>query len=140
MLPHHLDIRLDADGHATVEVLVDVSSIQAGAAAHALRIVRDERYRVAEMSADDVLTMREMTALADELGAIEALGGHARVTATVARMGVLRTALETFAAGEHPEREGDAAARPVVYALVDAIADVHADAVRAALRGAEAVL
>ena len=135
MLPHHVEIRTDADGHPSVEVIFDLTPAQAGAAAHALRVVRDARYRTAELSADDVLAMREMTSLADALGEIETAGGADRVRATVARLGTLRSALEQFAAAEDLEREGDAEARPLVYDLVDAIGDLHAEAVRTALAG-----
>ena len=137
MLRHHLDIRADADGHPVVEVTFDVSPVQAGAAAHAVRVVREERYRVVELSTDDVLAMREMTSVADELAAIEALGGYSSVRVSVARLGVLRSALEAFAAGEHLERDGDVEARPVGYTLVDDVADMHVEAVEAALGGTQ---
>jgi hypothetical protein len=135
MLPHHVELRTDADGLPSVEVTFDLTPIQAGAAAHALRVVRDARYRTAEMTADDVLAMREMTSLADELSELGAASGADHVRASVARLGTLRSALEQFAAAEHLEREGDAEARPVVYTLVDEVGDLHAEAVRAALTG-----
>ena len=135
MLPHHIEVGTDAEGLRSVTTTFDLAPEQAGAAAHAVRVIRDVRYRTAEMSADDVLAMREMTSLADELGEREALSGRSHVTATVARLGVLRGALEEFASAEHLEREGDAAARPVVVSIVDAVADIHADAVHAALTG-----
>ena len=140
MLPHHVEVRTDADGLPSVEVTLDLTPVQAGAASHALRVIRDARFRTAEMSADDVLAMREMTSLADELAEIEAAAGADRVRASVARLGALRSALEEFAAGEHLEREGDGEARPVVYSLVDDVADLHATAVRAALDGATVAL
>ena len=135
MLPHHVEVRTDAEGLPSVEVTFDLTPVQAGAAAHALRVIRDARFRTAEMSADDVLAMREMTSLADELAEIETAAGADRVRASVARLGALRSSLEEFAAAEHLEREGDAAARPLVYSLVDDVADLHAAALRAALAG-----
>lgn len=135
MLPHHIEVGTDAEGHRSVSATFDLAAEQAGAAAHALRVIRDVRYRTAEMSADDVIAMRDMTSLADELGELQALAGRSHVTASVARLGVLRGALEQFVTGEHLEREGDAAARPVIVSIVDAVADVHADAVHAALTG-----
>ena len=135
MLRHHIEVGTDAEGHRSVTATFDLAPEQAGAAAHALRVIRDVRYRTVEMSADDVLAMRDMTSLADELADLQALDGRSHVTASVARLGVLRGALEQFATGEHLEREGDAGARPVVVALVDAVADLHADAVHAALTG-----
>src|SRR5215218_6088290 len=115
MLPHHVELRTDADGHPSVEVTFDLTAPQAAAAAHALRVVRDARYRTAEMSADDVLAMRDMTSLADELGELGTASGADRVRASVARLGALRGALEQFAAADHLEREGDADARPLVF-------------------------
>jgi hypothetical protein len=135
VLPHHIELRTDADGHPAVEVTFDLTAPQAGAAAHALRVVRDARYRTAELSADDVVAMRDMTSLADELAEIQALGSADRIRASVARLGALRSALDQFAAADHLEREGDAEARPVVFVLVDAIADLHAEAIRTALSG-----
>jgi hypothetical protein len=117
----------------------DLAPDQAGAAAHAVRVIRDVRYRTAELSADDVLAMRDMTSLADELAELQTLDGRSHVTATVARLGVLRGALDQFAAAEHLEREGDAEVRPAVFSLVDSIGDLHAEAVHAALTG-EAVV
>jgi hypothetical protein len=135
MLPHHIEVGTDADGHRSVAVTFDLAPEQAGAAAHAVRVIRDVRYRTAEMSVDDVLAMRDMTAIADELGERELLDGRSHGTTSVARLGVLRSALEEFASAEHLEHEGDAAARPLVIELVDAVGDLHADAVHAALTG-----
>ena len=135
MLPHHIEVGTDAEGQRSVRTTFDLGPEQAGAAAHAVRVIRDVRYRTAEMSADDVLAMRDMTSLADELGELQALDGRSHVTATVARLGVLRGVLEEFVTGEHLEREGDAEARPFVISLVDSVADLHADAVHAALTG-----
>lgn len=135
MLPHHFETQLDSAGEPMLVVCLDVTPAQARAAAHAVRVAREARYRPVELSADDVLTMREMTALADDLADIGAGTGTDRLAATVARLGLLRAALDEHAAGEHLEREGDAEARPVVIALVDAVAELHAEAVRAALAG-----
>jgi hypothetical protein len=135
MLHHHIEVATDAEGHRSVTATFDLGPEQAGAAAHAVRVIRDVRYRTAEMSADDVLAMRDMTSLADELGDLQALDGRSHVTASVARLGVLRGVLEEFASAEHLEREGDAVARPFVVTLVDAVADLHAEAVHLALTG-----
>jgi hypothetical protein len=136
MLPHSVDIRTGLDGLPLVTAVFDLTTEQVGACAHALRAVREARYRNAEMSADDVVAMREMTSLVDELTEDVAYASSVRKAMSVARLGVLRGALEAFAAGEMLEREGDEEARRFVYALVDDICDVHADALRAALEGA----
>jgi hypothetical protein len=136
MPPHHVEFSTTPDGLSAVEVVFDLTAGQVAAAAHALRVIREARHRTQEMlSADDVLTVRELTSLVDELGALEAFAAAVTVRASAARLGVLRGALEEFAGAEHVEREGDAAARPAVYALVDWVGDLHAEAIRAALAG-----
>lgn len=139
MLPHSVDIRAGLDGLPLVTAVFDLTGEQIAACAHALRSVRDARYRTAEMSADDVVAMREMTSLVDELTEHTAHESHARLAMSVARLGVLRGALEDFARAEGLEREGDNDARRFVYAMVDDICDVHADALRAALEAATPV-
>ncbi|HVL94490.1 MAG TPA: hypothetical protein VM266_01380 [Solirubrobacteraceae bacterium] len=133
MLPHHVEVSTDDDGFPAVAVTFDLAPEQAAAAAHAVRTIREVRYRTFDMSADDVVAMREMTSLADELAELSARGGADHVRANIARLGALRSALEEFAANEHLEREGDAAARPIVFLLADAVADLHAEALRALL-------
>lgn len=136
MLPHHVEFATSADGLPAVEVVFDLSAPQVSAAAHATRVIRDARHRTEVMdSADAVLAKRELTSLVDELASLEVHAAAVTVRASAARLGVLRGALEEFAGAEHVEREGDAAARPGVYSLVDAIGDLHAEAIRAALAG-----
>jgi hypothetical protein len=138
MLHHVVDIRPSLDGTPVVEVTVDLAAAQLSAAAHAVRSMVDERYRLVPLeSADDILAMRELTALQDELDALALPGAVNRLTLTVAAAGRLRGALEDFAASRSVDgvllREGDAEALPGVYAIVDGIADAHAAALRAAL-------
>jgi hypothetical protein len=133
MLPHHVELRSGADGHPVVEVTFDLSAAQVAAGAHAVRIVRESRHRTREMSVDDVLAMRELTSIADELALLEVHAAAVTMRASAARLGAFRDALETFASAEHVERAGDTAARPVVFALADGVADLHAAAIRAAL-------
>lgn len=135
MLPHSVDIHTGLDGLPLVTAVFDLTTEQVGACAQALRTVREWRYRGTEMSADDVVAMRDVTSLIDELSEQRAYAASIRMAVSVARMGVLRGALEEFAAGEGLEREGDYEARPFVFAMVDDIGDVHADAVKAALNG-----
>lgn len=138
-LPHFIDTRTDDDGHTAVTVVFDLAPGQVDAALHALRIVRDNRYRLTEIATDDVLAMREMTSLVDELAEVVGGDGIARFQMTVARLGVLRDGLMEFTAGEHLEREGDNAAHPVAWELFDALRDLHAEAVHVALQGVSTV-
>lgn len=135
MVPHHIDLRTDHDGLPVVSIVYDLNPEQVDAALHALRTVRDARYRLDDISTDDALALRDMTSLIDELAVVVGGEGIARFHASVARLGVLRDGLDEFTAGRHLEREGDMAAHPPAARLLLAIADVHADAVRAALDG-----
>jgi hypothetical protein len=139
MLLHHvIDAVPAADGTRRVTVTVDLTGPQLAAAGHASRLITEERYRLRPLeSADDVLALREVTALTDEL---EARAGHGeidRMQLTVARLGVFVTALDDFLASraDGVRREGDADALPHLYAIVDGLADAHRDAVAAALGG-----
>jgi len=137
LLPNHIETYPDRDGLPSVAVTFDLEPGQVEATLHALRTVREARYRVAQVSTDDVLALRELTSLVDVLADLSGAMGVARIQTTVARLGVLRGGLATFVAAEHLEREGDAAARPIVFDILDAVEDIHARAVRAALENAE---
>lgn len=134
MLPTHVTLSAGPDGLPSIEAAVDLTPAQSAAVLHALRAVRAGRYRHAELAVEDVLAMRDLTVLADDLASREG-DGPVRLHADPARLGVLRGALEEFASEAHLERAGDAAMRPLVYPLVDAIADLHAEAIRTALAG-----
>jgi hypothetical protein len=138
VIVHHVHLRPTLDGSRVVDVTLDLSAPQLDAGAHAVRQVVSDRYRVATIeSADDVLAMRDLTSLADELTALALPGAINRLTLAVAGIGRFRAALEDFAAtrSEGPVREGDAEALPHVYAIIDGVADAHAAAVRVALDG-----
>jgi hypothetical protein len=64
----HIDISRDLEGEAVVFACFDLRQEEVAAAVHAVHAVAAERYRMSDMSADDVLELRELTALADELG------------------------------------------------------------------------
>jgi hypothetical protein len=63
----HIDISRDLEGDPVVFACFDLRLAEVAAAAHAVRAVAAERFRTSSMSADDVLELRELTALADEL-------------------------------------------------------------------------
>jgi hypothetical protein len=64
----HIDISRDLEGDPVVFACFDLSGEEVAAAVHAVHAVAGERFRMSDMSADDVLQLRELTALADELG------------------------------------------------------------------------
>src|SRR4051794_32333442 len=96
MLSARIETTKDLDGHAVVLAVFDLTDVEAGAAAHVVGAVRGERYRLAAMSADDVLEMRELTALADELGVFAGRGAAGTLVLRPARLTALRHALEAF--------------------------------------------
>jgi hypothetical protein len=63
----HIDISRDLEGDPVVFACFDLRQDEVMAARHAVEAVATERYRMSSMSADDVVEMRELAALADEL-------------------------------------------------------------------------
>ena len=138
MIAHHVHLRPTLDGSRVVDVTLDLTAEQLSAGAHAVQRVVDDRYRVAPLeSADDILAMRELTSLSDELRSLVVPGAIARLTLTIAGVGRFRMALEDFVGmatdDESIAREGDVDALPRVFAIIDGVGDAHADAMRAAL-------
>jgi hypothetical protein len=136
VIVHHVHLRPALDGTRVVDVTMDLSGEQLTAGAHAVLSVVADRYRVAALeSADDILTMRELTVLADELQSLAVPGAISQLTLTVGGVGRFNGALDEFVrtVGDRPEREGDAEALPQVYAIIDGVADAHAEGLRAAL-------
>ena len=76
----HIDISRDLEGDPVVHACFDLRQDEVVAARHAVQAVATERYRMSSMSADDVVELRELTALADELTGgmpVETLDGSA---------------------------------------------------------------
>src|SRR5918999_6129346 len=63
----HIDISRGLDGEHVVLACFALREDEAAAAAKAVAATAAERYRTPRISADDVLELRELTALADEL-------------------------------------------------------------------------
>jgi hypothetical protein len=136
MVNARIEITQDLDGQPVVLACFDLSEADLAASAHAVAVARTERYRHAEMSTDDVLAMRELTALGDDLDALARLPGASTVVLRPARMTVFRAALEDYVAARDDAewlREDDARQLPAARALLLPLADLAADALRAAL-------
>jgi hypothetical protein len=141
MINARIDTTKHFDGHTVVLACFDLGEAEAGAAAHVVSAMRADRYRHAELSSDDVLEMRELTALADELGDVAARGAASSLVLAPARLAALRHALEAFVDGRDgaewirdEDREPLAAARSLLWP----IADLCEEALRAALAAADA--
>jgi len=63
----HIDITYDLDDETVVHALFDLRDDELAATRHAISIIIAERYRTTDLSADEVLELRELTAMADEL-------------------------------------------------------------------------
>src|SRR3954451_23674257 len=82
-----------ADGTPVCNVSFDLSAQQLHAAARAAEAIRLERHRHAALSTDDVLALRELTGLSDELHLLAEHGAHATVVLPLARFVALHDAL-----------------------------------------------
>ena len=136
MVNARIDITQDLDGAPVVLACFDLSEPDIAASAHAVAVARTERYRHAEMGVDDVLAMRELTAVADDLDALARVPGASTVVLRPARLTAFREALEDFVAARDEAdwvREADAAHLPAARSLLLPLADLAAEAVRAAL-------
>jgi hypothetical protein len=136
MVNARIEITQDLDGQPVVLACFDLSEGDIAASAYAVAAARTERYRHAEMGVDDVLAMRELTAVADDLDALARVAGASTVVLRPARLTVYRAALEDYVgARDEAEwlREDDARHLPAARALLLPLADLAADALRAAL-------
>jgi hypothetical protein len=140
MINARIDITKDLDGHSVVLACFDLTEAEAAAAAHVMAAVRSERYRTAEMSTDDVLELREQTAIADELAHVAASGAASSLVLPPARLTALRHALEAFVTGRDEAewlRDEDREPLSLARALLWPLADLCEDALRAALAAAD---
>jgi hypothetical protein len=138
MVNAHIDISQGLDGEAVVLACFDLSEEQLAASAHAVAAASAERFRTADMSVDDVLELRELTALSDELADLALRPGLRTVVLRPARLSVYRNAVTHFIEtrdGAEWVREEDREPLACVRALLRALEDLSADAVRAALSG-----
>ena len=129
----HVDITRDLDGEPVVHACFDLSEGQIRASEHAVGRSA-ERFRNTEMSADDVLELRELTALSDELG--ELVGGAGTLVMRPARLNVYSAALASFVESRDEAewiREEDREPLAIVRALLYPLEQLSAEAMRAAL-------
>jgi hypothetical protein len=95
-----------------------------------------ERFRLAEMSTDDVLELRELTALADELADPGVPPGARTLVLRPARLSALRDSVARFVETRDAAewiREEDREPLARVRGLIAPLEDLAAEALRAAL-------
>jgi hypothetical protein len=140
MLNAHIDISQGLDGEPVVLACFDLGEGELAASAHAVAATAD-RFRAAEMSVDDVIELRELTGLSDELAALALRPGMRTVVLRPARLTVYRDAVSRFVESrDEAEWVRDEDREPLgrVRALLHPLEDLCADALRAALTGATA--
>jgi len=129
-----IDISRGLDGEPVVFACFDLSEEQVAASTRAVGAVVTERFRTPDLSADDVLELRQLTALADELG--EFRGGPGTVVLRPARLSAYRGAVaqfvETRDAADWVTHEDRGALLPL-RTLLAGLEQLCAEATRAAL-------
>ncbi len=136
MLHARIDSTQGLDGEPVVLAVFDLGQQEIGAAAHAVRVMAAERFRTASMTVDDVLELRELTALADELSDHARHEGMRTLVMRPARLSAWRHALEYFVTSRDEAewmREEDREPLAVVRGLLWPLEELAADAMRAAL-------
>jgi hypothetical protein len=141
MINARVDSSTGLDGEPVVLACFDLDGPDVAALAHAVKAVSAERYRVPSLSTDEVLELRELTALADELNGLSALEeGFRTVVMRPARLTACRDALAAYVELRDEaewirdeDREPLARVRP----LLPALEDLCGDALRAALAARE---
>ncbi|HET8951273.1 MAG TPA: hypothetical protein VFN44_12205 [Solirubrobacteraceae bacterium] len=135
-----MDTTTAPDGTKAVVARFDLNDDEIAAVARAVDASRTEQFRHEELSTDDVVAMRELTALADQLTALAGYGTAVSVELNPARLVALRDTLQAFVEQRDDAgftREEDRDAYAVALALAAPLGDLAADTLRAALDAAE---
>jgi hypothetical protein len=141
MVNAHIDISQGLDGEPVVLACFDLGEEELSASSHAVAAASAERFRTAEMSVDDVLDLRELTALCDELADLALRPGMRTVVLRPGRLTVYRDALARFVETRDEAewiREEDREPLARVRGLALALEDLCEAALRAALSGRSA--
>lgn len=137
MLRARIDISQDLDGDVVVFACFELSAEEIAASARAVAATAAERFRTRSISGDDVLELRELTALADELADL-ARGepGERTLVLRPARLTAFHDALEAFVASRDEAewlREEDREPLALVRGLLLPLEQLSHEAMRAAL-------
>jgi len=130
----HIDITQDLEDEQVVHAVFDLREEEIGASAHAVAASVAERFRNTELSADDVVEFRELTALADELD--ELVGGAGTIVMRPARLTAYRHALGHFVESRDEAdwlRDEDREPLAIVRGLLWPLEELSAEAMQAAL-------
>ena len=107
MLHPRIDISRDLEGEPIVLACFDLGPEEIAALSHAVAAMAAERFRHADMSVDDVLELRELTALADELAHQDPQPGLRTLVLRPARLSGLRDSVARFTSSSQAIRRPD---------------------------------
>jgi hypothetical protein len=130
----------EPDGTPVCNVAFDLSAVQLAAASHATGEMLVERHRGQALEIDDVLALRQLTSVRDELQRLADADAHARLVLPLARLIALHDALDEYVCtrtGRDWVREADKEALPFVGALIGPMAELRGDALTAVLSAEE---
>jgi hypothetical protein len=136
VLRGRLDISRKVDGEAVVLACIDLGEEEVRVSAHAVGAKISERFRVPPISGDDVLELRELTSLGDELRQPGPEGAVRTFVFSPARLSRYRDAVAYFVARRDQAewmREEDREPLARVRPLLPALAELSEEALRAAL-------
>jgi hypothetical protein len=131
-----IDTTQGLDGESVVLACFDLDDDEITASAHAVKFTSGARFRNVEMSIDDVLELRELTALTDELEDLLQYAGLKTVVVRPSRLNAWRDALTYFVETRDEAgwmRDEDRKPMSVARELLWPLGDLCADAMRAAL-------
>lgn len=140
----HPEVRtlLDVDGTPVCNVSLLLSAAQLAGMAHAVEAVRLGRHRGQALGTDDVLALRELTGIADELRRLAEHGAHGALVLPLARFAALHDALTEWVQVMRERgwmREDERERHPLMDALLEPMAQLRAEALQAVLgSGAQA--
>jgi hypothetical protein len=130
----------EPDGTPVCNVGFDLSAQQLAAASFAVGEILVERHRGQALEIDDVLALRELTSVRDELQVLADADAHARLLLTLARFIALHDAVDEYVVtrtGRDWIRDADREALPYAGALLAPMAALRADALAAVLGSSE---
>jgi hypothetical protein len=136
MVNAHVHTLHEPDGTPVCNVSFDLSAVQVRAAEHAAGELLVERHRGQELELDDVLALRELTGVRDELARLVEQDGHATVVLPLARFIVLHDAVDEWVATRVERgwtREADDEALPYLEGLLGSMAELRGEALAAVL-------
>jgi hypothetical protein len=136
MLNARIDISHGLDDEPIVLACFDLGQEEIAALAHAVAATVAERFRQVSISVDDVLELRELTALTDELAHPYPEAGIRTLALRPARLSALRDSVARFVATRDEAewiREEDREPLARVRGVIAPLEDLCADALRAAL-------